>query len=484
MNSITIRDAGDVVAPEIASLSPRLRRLQSSLERSSSAFPLSTTERQVVVAAADALAAAVGCGIAFVAWERSVGRLPSLRALWPMLFSLAWVMALVLVDGYDVQIPASRVRSLVVVFKALPLASFFAFFAFFAQPYGISRPLILITMAADMVLVVGMRLTLARLLLHERFAKRAILVTGDPPPSILAEVLEEARFEYRVVGTVGATQGSFDEFRRLGPPESLVEIVRRHRAHEVIVGSDSVGAGAPIEDCFNQGIRIISAADLFERYKGRVPIYSVDERWFQTLPAHSLSSKPYLAVHRAVDIVLSAVLGVPFLFILPLLAALIKVESPGPVFFRQLRVGQFGNHIHILKLRTMGDDAELTGVRWAERHDPRVTRFGSILRATRLDELPQLINVFRGDMSFIGPRPERPEFVVELERVIPHYRARLAIKPGISGWAQVKDGYASSISETVRKLEYDLYYIKHQCLRLDLQILLHTLFTVLGFRGR
>ena len=484
MKYVTVRDAADVVRDEIASLHPQLRRLQSSLERSGSAFPLTTTERQVVVAAADALSAAVGCGIAFVAWERGVGRLPFLPALWPLLFSLAWVTALFLVDGYDVQIPASRVRSLVVVFKALPLASFFAFFTFFAQPYGITRPVILITMAADMTLVVGMRLTLARLLLHERFAKRAILVTGDPPPNMLADVLDEARFEYRVVGTVGATQGSFHAFRPLGPPEDLIEIVRRHRAHEVIVGSDSLGAGAPVEECFNQGIRIIRAADLFERYKGRVPIDSVDERWFQTLPAHNLSAKPYLAVRRAVDLALSAVLSLPFLLILPLLAAAIKVESPGPVFFRQLRVGQFGNHIHILKLRTMRDDAELTGFRWAERHDPRVTRFGRILRATRLDELPQLINVFRGDMSFIGPRPERPEFVVELERVIPHYRTRLAIKPGISGWAQVQAGYASSISETVRKLEYDLYYVKHRCLRLDLQIALHTFFTVLGLKGR
>jgi lipopolysaccharide/colanic/teichoic acid biosynthesis glycosyltransferase len=132
----------------------------------------------------------------------------------------------------------------------------------------------------------------------------------------------------------------------------------------------------------------------------------------------------------------------------------------------------------------MRSDAELAGPQWANRDDPRVTRIGRLLRVTRLDELPQAFNVLLGEMSFIGPRPERPEFVSQLEREIPHYRARLAVKPGISGWAQVKGGYAASVGDTVRKLEYDLYYVKYQSLRLDLQIVLHTLFTVLGLRGR
>jgi len=392
-------------------------------------------------------------------------------------------VALFLVDGYDVQIPASRVRSLVVVAKAAPVVSFLGFLAFFAQPYRMARPVILFSVLFGTVVVAGMRLTLARLLLSERFAKQAILAAVETSP-VLTDILHEARFEYRVVGIVGDTLPSSNGWRHLGPVDQLPAIVRLYGAHEVIIGTEPIGGGNAVEACFEQGIRVVRAGDLFERYKGRVQLASVDETWFQNLPMHDLSSRPYLVVRRATDIILSALLGVPFLIALPFIATFIKLDSPGPVFFRQGRVGQFGRRIFVLKLRTMRGDAELSGFQWAERRDPRVTRVGRFLRATRMDELPQLVNVFRGDMSFIGPRPERPEFVADLERLIPHYRARLAVKPGISGWAQVKDGYASSVDDSRRKLEYDLYYVKHQCLRLDLQIVLHTLFTVMGLRGR
>jgi lipopolysaccharide/colanic/teichoic acid biosynthesis glycosyltransferase len=181
---------------------------------------------------------------------------------------------------------------------------------------------------------------------------------------------------------------------------------------------------------------------------------------------------------------LAGVIGFAFVLVLPVLAAAIKLDSRGPVFFRQRRVGQYGREFSIPKLRSMRCDAELGGHQWAEREDPRVTRVGRFLRLTRLDEVPQVLTVLKGEMSFIGPRPERPEFVTELAQLVPHYRARLAVKPGISGWAQVKGGYAGSVQEATRKLEYDLYYVKNQCLRLDLQIVLHTAFTVLGLRGR
>jgi lipopolysaccharide/colanic/teichoic acid biosynthesis glycosyltransferase len=252
----------------------------------------------------------------------------------------------------------------------------------------------------------------------------------------------------------------------------------------IVANDDTVAARTAIEACFSQGIRIVSARDLVERYEGRVPIDWVDDSWFLALPAQGLTTRPYLAVRRLVDIVLAAAIGLPFLIVLPLLAALIRIDSAGPVFFRQRRLGQFGREFDIPKLRSMRSDAELTGHRWAQRDDPRVTRVGRFLRLTRLDEVPQVLNVLTGQMSFIGPRPERPEFVREIEREVPHYRARLAVKPGISGWAQVKSGYAASMADTRRKLEYDLYYVKNQSLGLDLQIVLHTLFTVLGLRGR
>src|SRR5205807_8901545 len=181
---------------------------------------------------------------------------------------------------------------------------------------------------------------------------------------------------------------------------------------------------------------------------------------------------------------ISALISLPFLLVLPLLALLIRLDSPGPIFLQQRRVGQFGREFDLLKLRTMRSDAESDGPRWAVAGDPRVTRVGGILRKTRLDEVPQALNIVRGDMSFIGPRPERPEFVHRLEAEIPHYRTRLLVPPGLTGWAHVKGDYAGSASESIRKLEYDLYYVRNRSVRLDLQIAGGTVFTLLGFRGR
>jgi lipopolysaccharide/colanic/teichoic acid biosynthesis glycosyltransferase len=170
--------------------------------------------------------------------------------------------------------------------------------------------------------------------------------------------------------------------------------------------------------------------------------------------------------------------------LLPFIAAAIKLESPGPVFYRQMRAGQGGRPFQLLKFRTMIAGAEADGqARWARAIDARVTRVGRLLRRTRLDELPQLFNVLRGDMSLIGPRPERPELIAVLEQEIPFYRARLLVKPGLTGWAQVNYGYGRSVEDARVKLEYDLYYIKQQSIWLDLVILFRTVEVVLGMKG-
>jgi lipopolysaccharide/colanic/teichoic acid biosynthesis glycosyltransferase len=173
-----------------------------------------------------------------------------------------------------------------------------------------------------------------------------------------------------------------------------------------------------------------------------------------------------------------------FVPILPIIALLIKATSKGPVFFKQQRVGRRGEPFTLFKLRTMGVDAEAgTGARWAAENDPRVTKFGSFLRKTRLDEIPQLWNVLKGDMGFVGPRPERPEFVQWLEGAIPYYNLRHIIRPGLTGWAQVKYAYGASVEDTKIKLQYDLYYIKHISVALDLMIAFETIKTVLLRRG-
>jgi lipopolysaccharide/colanic/teichoic acid biosynthesis glycosyltransferase len=193
----------------------------------------------------------------------------------------------------------------------------------------------------------------------------------------------------------------------------------------------------------------------------------------------------YLMARRVLDVVVAAVVGLLVLPLIPVLAVLITLESPGSAIYRQVRLGAHGRPFHIYKLRSMTADAESSGQpRWASEEDPRITLVGRFLRRTRLDELPQLWNVLRGDMSLIGPRPERPEFVEHLERAHPGFHLRLMVRPGLTGWAQVRHRYTSSIEEARVKLEYDLYYLTHAGPRLDLEVLVRTAGVVIGMKGR
>jgi lipopolysaccharide/colanic/teichoic acid biosynthesis glycosyltransferase len=265
----------------------------------------------------------------------------------------------------------------------------------------------------------------------------------------------------------------------------LRDLLRRTGVEEVIVTSSELRlVPGLVEECLTHNVRLITAGDIIERYTGYVPIDSVDVHWYLGLPDGDVWRRPYAAARRLTDLLLAAVIGIPFLVLLPIVAALIKLDSPGPVFLSQRRVGEGGREFALVKLRTMTVDAEASGARYTATHDPRITRVGRFLRTIRLDEFPQLLNIIRADMSFIGPRPERPEFVTDLEARVPHFRSRLLVKPGLTGWAQIKGGYASTVAEITRKLEYDLYYIKNRSVRLDVQILFSTFGTVLSRKGR
>jgi lipopolysaccharide/colanic/teichoic acid biosynthesis glycosyltransferase len=225
---------------------------------------------------------------------------------------------------------------------------------------------------------------------------------------------------------------------------------------------------------------------LYEELLHRVPIQYLDTYWL----LHSFGDEArvsgfYVIIKRLLDIVGGLVGVMAFLLILPFVGMAIWLESGRPILFSQTRFGRGGKPFEMVKFRTMRQDAEADGQpKWATEDDNRATRVGRFLRKTHLDELPQVINVVRGEMSLVGPRAERPELVKSLQETVPFYRARLLAKPGITGWAQINYGYAASVKATMIKLEHDLYYIKHRSLWLDLLILLRTPWTVLGFRGR
>ena len=269
------------------------------------------------------------------------------------------------------------------------------------------------------------------------------------------------------------------------PARTLSAAVGELRADTVVIASDERRASLPVDELIRlrlSGTSVFPAQRFAERVLRRVPLSLVRPSDFAI--GHGLTSPLGNAAKRVFDLTMSVILLMCASPVLLLLAALIKLDSEGPVFYWQERVGRGGVPYRVHKLRTMKKDAEkLSGPVWASQKDPRITRLGAFLRRTRHDEIPQVFAVFRGDMSFVGPRPERPFFVNQLKAAIPFFSLREAVKPGITGWAQIRYPYGATVEDSRNKLEYDLYYVEHQSLFLDLAICFHTIKTVLFGRG-
>jgi sugar transferase (PEP-CTERM system associated) len=269
------------------------------------------------------------------------------------------------------------------------------------------------------------------------------------------------------------------------PAEQLTLCAGRSRLDRVIVAMEDRRNRLPVRELLRlrlQGVVVEDSATLLERITGIVPIDGTTPS--SLIFSHGFSVSGMRQFWRRLLSIAAASLGLlvclPFL---PFIALAVRLSSKGPVLFSQMRVGRHGRLFRLYKFRTMRQDAECNGAVWAVKHDPRVTRVGRVLRKTRLDEIPQLWNVLRGDMGFVGPRPERPEFVQWLNAEIPYYDLRHMVRPGLTGWAQVRYQYGASLEETRRKLEYDLYYLKHLSVGLDLLIIFETLKTVILGRG-
>ncbi len=313
---------------------------------------------------------------------------------------------------------------------------------------------------------------LFRIALQLNLFARAVLIVGSPADAArIRGAIDQVRAGFfRVVGIAAP-----DNAHALAPAE-----LGRRRVWAVVVTEEARGA-LPQDTIMRGkavGLHVFSDVEFREQQLRRIDIDRLAPDWMLFAPGLTRGA-PEQALRRLADIALS--LGV-LLFTLPviLLAALmIAAESPGPVLYRQERVGLHGRSFTLLKFRSMRTDAEANGPAWARPNDSRVTRIGSFLRRTRIDELPQLFNVLRGEMSFVGPRPERPHFVEKLAAVIPRYNDRAAVKPGITGWAQVNYPYGASIEDARQKLSYDLYYIKRRSLFLDLLILVATVRVIL-----
>jgi sugar transferase (PEP-CTERM system associated) len=269
--------------------------------------------------------------------------------------------------------------------------------------------------------------------------------------------------------------------------DSLVSLARQYNVEEVVVSVQNRRGGFPIKElleCKLAGVKVTDAATFFERETCQIRVDSLQPSWL-VFGGGFDQSFVRTFMKRSFDIVCSVIILALTLPLMLLAALAVKLEDRGPVFYSQERVGKDGKTFFVHKFRSMRTDAEKGGKpQWAQQNDPRITRIGNFMRKTRIDELPQILNVFKGEMSFVGPRPERPYFVEQLIEVVPYYNVRHSVKPGITGWAQVRYGYGSSAEDALQKLQYDLYYVKNNSLFLDVLILIDTLKVVLFRSGR
>jgi sugar transferase (PEP-CTERM system associated) len=323
-------------------------------------------------------------------------------------------------------------------------------------------------------------------LARQRFLRERVYVlgTGERAEQLVQNLLERAELGMDVVGWAGAPGAA--DLTREATSSLLVDLLQNHPVDRVIVAMPDRRGTIPVEALLElrmNGVRIEDATELLEKTSGKIGIDGLYPSWL--IFREGFNSRPFfLVLHRLVSMTASLVLSMLSLPLLPLIALLIKISSPGQVLYRQQRVGKNGTIFTCFKFRTMRQDAEAdTGPTWAGDDDPRITRVGRALRLTRLDEIPQLWNVLRGDIAFVGPRPERPEFVEWLKREIPYYGFRHVIAPGITGWAQIRYQYGNSVKDAKEKLQYDLFYIKNRSIGLDLWILFDTVKICLLGRG-
>jgi sugar transferase (PEP-CTERM system associated) len=320
------------------------------------------------------------------------------------------------------------------------------------------------------------------------FAKRVLVLGTGPLAGQMGNIIASTKLNYVLAGYYGCASEpvTVPNDSVVGDRHDLLETAKREKAHQIVVSLSERRGVFPLESvlsCKLSGIKVMDAPAFYEKITGKLLLEHITPGWFIFSHGFNITSL-YRLIKRIMDVLIASVLLVVFLPLLPIIAILVKLDSPGPVLFRQNRVGEGDKLFTLYKFRTMRSDAEkTTGPVWAQKDDFRATRLGRILRKTRLDEIPQLFNVFRGDMSLVGPRPERPEFTTELKGIIPYYSERHYVKPGVTGWAQVRYPYGASVADALEKLRYDMYYIKNWSLVFDLMIIFETIKVVLLGRG-
>ncbi len=468
-----------------------------------SVWRLRIGERQVLLVLGDLVVASISLVLSLYYWgtsERFLGftreflerRVPA----WFYFLPLIWI--LIMVELYDVHRASDWGKTI----KGVAIAALIGFMLYLLLYFYYSAPsknLLPRRGVASFLISVSLLTLLWRRLYMQifsasKFMRRVLVVGGGRNGTLFLNTINKLKNRPFIV--VGIIDDDPDMLGReveniavIGNSTQLLDLIDAHQISDVIVaigGEMYPATFKAILEAQERGTDILRMPVAYEELIYRVPILSLEADWILRTFVDQARGSIFFEMGKRILDVIGALVGLAIMILVfPFIFVMMLLDDGFPIFYGQTRSGRGGLPYEIIKFRTMRRDAEADGSpRWAQEGDTRATRVGRILRKTHLDELPQFYNVLRGDMSLVGPRAERPELVEIFQKQVPFYRARLLVKPGITGWAQVNFGYAASIEETTIKLEYDLYYIKHRSMMLDLLILLRTPATVLGFRGR
>jgi exopolysaccharide biosynthesis polyprenyl glycosylphosphotransferase len=457
-------------------------------------------ERRTLLVIIDFLVAVIALAASLFVWswvdEYYEFSLEFLRTIPSWFFLMPFIWVILLVELYDEHRASNwkqTTRSIAMT-GLIALGMYLVIYFFYSTPKSLNRRGVAGFIVAAMALTYLWRLLYIRIFTAPEFMRRVLLVgageTGQTLLKVFKKISPPPFFWVGMIDDDPDKLGMEKEgYQVLGSSENLLEIIKLERVSDIIVAISGEMQGRMFQtllDAQEMGIAITRMPVAYEELLGRVPIQHLEADWIlRSFVDQARQNGFYELGKRLLDIAGGLVGCGIFLLFFPLIAIAILLDNGWPIFYKQTRSGRGGQPYKIFKFRTMGLDAEPDGQpQWAEENDKRATRVGRVLRKTHLDELPQFVNVLKGEMSLVGPRAERPELVDWFQQHVPFYRARLLVKPGITGWAQVNFGYASTVDETITKLEYDLYYIKHRNLILDFVILLRTPATVFGLRGR
>ena len=429
-----------------------------------------------------------------VALAAVLQKTPDLPAnLWKIvLVTLVCQLCLYYNDFYDLTVVHSNRELVVRLLQAVGAASIVLAAIYSVMPaLMIGDGIFVSALFVFLIAILGWRLAFNSVTGSLKLEERVLVVgTGESARKVARQILDQHDFAYRVIGFIDDDASRIGERivnpGIIGTPADIERLIAEHQIDRIVVGLSDRRGKLPVAELLRAkmaGIRVEDATTTYERVTGKILIDDLRPSWLIFSDGFRVSRVARL-MKRTIDLTLALALAVAALPLMLLAALLVLIDDGRPVLYCQERVGENGRTFVLSKFRSMRKDAERGGTPvWATDGDHRITRVGGFLRKTRLDELPQLWNVVRGDMSFVGPRPERPFFVAQLSQDIPFYQQRHAVKPGLTGWAQVKYRYGSSLEDAMEKLRYDLYYIKHLSVFFDLTIVFDTVKVVLFRKG-